>query len=548
MPIFKRLLCFVLVLGTGGALCFGGGGRDGGGQTAAGETITIAVAPSTFVSEFKNNYFTRYLEKKHQVNLDFYLLPTASADIISKISLMAASNDFQDVLLTGVITRETRMDYGSKGAFAALNKYLDDPAKAPNWTKIRESDKSLMRDSMTSADGNIYGLGTWGYSPWNQYGSRMWINQAWLDKLGLKTPGTTEELKDVLIAFRDRDPNGNGLKDEIGIWGRMDGWGTNTVVSLLNSFVFYNPDAELTLDPAGKGIVAPYTDPAFRKGLQYLNDLFKEGLLSPAVFTNDDTQFRAALAADTPVVGFTGAASTSNWGIANESANYKAMSLIGPLKGPGGVQFTPAAVFVPPVYTYITSKSQAREALAFQIFESFYDFDTAAMATLGEKGVDWSDDPKDIVGYSNAYAEMGIIDRVTYIRYGYQGRTDKSWYGATYNNYLSFEWAQGSAYPLTAEGKLPPSEIVTIPHYNFYMPCVPENLLPLLNYTPEEIQRVAPIIADLTDYVRQSIAEFVVGTRDINRDDAWNNYLRVLNSMGLNDWITTAQAAYNRRK
>ena len=42
-----------------------------------------------------------------------------------------------------------------------------------------------------------------------------WVRQDWLDKLGLKAPQNVDELYTVLKAFRDRDPNGNGKKDEI---------------------------------------------------------------------------------------------------------------------------------------------------------------------------------------------------------------------------------------------------------------------------------------------------------------------------------------------
>ena len=44
---------------------------------------------------------------------------------------------------------------------------------------------------------------------------RMYINQKWLDNLGLDMPTTTDELRDVLQAFREKDPNGNGQTDEI---------------------------------------------------------------------------------------------------------------------------------------------------------------------------------------------------------------------------------------------------------------------------------------------------------------------------------------------
>ncbi len=35
------------------------------------------------------------------------------------------------------------------------------------------------------------------------------INRTWLNTLGLEMPTTTEEFRNVLIAFRDQDPNQN---------------------------------------------------------------------------------------------------------------------------------------------------------------------------------------------------------------------------------------------------------------------------------------------------------------------------------------------------
>ena len=38
----------------------------------------------------------------------------------------------------------------------------------------------------------------------------MYINQTWLDNLGLEVPTNMDELEEVLIAFKEGDPNGNG--------------------------------------------------------------------------------------------------------------------------------------------------------------------------------------------------------------------------------------------------------------------------------------------------------------------------------------------------
>ena len=45
-----------------------------------------------------------------------------------------------------------------------------------------------------------------------------YIRKDWLRKLELKEPKTVEELYEVLVAFRDQNPNGNGKKDEIPVF------------------------------------------------------------------------------------------------------------------------------------------------------------------------------------------------------------------------------------------------------------------------------------------------------------------------------------------
>ncbi len=48
---------------------------------------------------------------------------------------------------------------------------------------------------------------------------KIYLRQDWMDALGLDMPETTEELREVLRAFVNDDPNGNAKKDEIGMLG-----------------------------------------------------------------------------------------------------------------------------------------------------------------------------------------------------------------------------------------------------------------------------------------------------------------------------------------
>ena len=53
------------------------------------------------------------------------------------------------------------------------------------------------------------------YVPDGEAGRAYFLRGDWLKALNLEVPTTFEELEEVLYAFRDGDPNGNGLKDEV---------------------------------------------------------------------------------------------------------------------------------------------------------------------------------------------------------------------------------------------------------------------------------------------------------------------------------------------
>lgn len=93
----------------------------------------------------------------------------------------------------------------------------------PNLMAAFEAEPSL-RALVTSPDGHIYSLPK--KLPLRpKTGNQLFINQKWLDNLGLEMPETHEEFYDVLKAFKDQDANGNGdSNDEIPYGGNLYGF------------------------------------------------------------------------------------------------------------------------------------------------------------------------------------------------------------------------------------------------------------------------------------------------------------------------------------
>lgn len=522
-------------------------------SAASGSTsnkLVIGMQANPYVTDYKNNYLTNLLEKKLNVDLEFYMLPTDGTEVKTKVSLMVASRDnMPDVLITNSLTPESILDYGSKGAFIKLNKYLNDSAKTPNFAAVSKADKSVMLDAITSADGNIYSLPEFEPETWNLTPFRMYINGAWLKKLNLSVPTTTDELYTDLKAFRDKDANGNGVQDELGVFGYADGgYGENTVYALMNSFVFYNGGGQnggLALDKNGK-VIAPFTTDGWKAGLKYLNKLYKEKLLAASMFTDDNTQFKATLNSATPIVGLVSAGSTSNWTDADNNKNFQQLDIISPLKGPSGLAYTPYSEYSPGQVFFITSSCKNPD-LAMKLGDTFLSSEISTVARFGEQGVDWSSDPADLAKSSNAYVDAGLYKSL-YLVYKssiWSQPSNKFWHNIN-PRYCPLEKGNTVGNALVNYDPSLKSAKLNAYSYQYYYPAHPEKILPLLHYNAKEAKASSEAITNITDYVKQSVAEFVTGARDI--DSGWKDYTNQINSMGLKDWLKNAQSAYDRAK
>ncbi len=119
----------------------------------------------------------------------------------------------------------------------------------------------------------------------------LWINTAWLKKLGLEMPKTTEEFYKALVAFRDGDPNGNGIKDEIPL-GAMQSQAHCSLDPLFGAFGTMDYLEYVYQNNEGK-VVFGGTEDSYRNAIDWLHTLYSEGLIDPECFTMTDAQFSA---------------------------------------------------------------------------------------------------------------------------------------------------------------------------------------------------------------------------------------------------------------
>jgi putative aldouronate transport system substrate-binding protein len=103
----------------------------------------------------------------------------------------------------------------------------------------------------------------------------IYYRKDWAEKLGFKTPPTTyADFKAMLDAFVNKDPDGNGKNDTLGL--------TNPGVSYLTSF---GPNSQGVLSTWYKQADGTWTNglltPQMEKSLEYYRDLYTNGLIDP---------------------------------------------------------------------------------------------------------------------------------------------------------------------------------------------------------------------------------------------------------------------------
>ncbi|WP_127584911.1 extracellular solute-binding protein [Paenibacillus koleovorans] len=228
----------------------------------------------------------KYVEDKTGVNLKIETFPWN--DYTQKIQILLASGDLPDLLRPNGQGGNVDQIMMKQGAALALDELL--PKHAPNlWNAMPKEVWDKVRSA--SPDGKIYYIPKYDIFP--RLG--IMIRKDWLDKVGMKAPTTQAELVEVLKAFRDKDPNGNGVKDDIPTSGREGARWMDELFSMYEIGMYEGfPDWNLA---NGKLIYAGVT-PNMKEALKFISSLYKEKLLDNETFLNKSDTWVAKIRND----------------------------------------------------------------------------------------------------------------------------------------------------------------------------------------------------------------------------------------------------------
>ena len=191
-------------------------------------------------------------------------------------NLLIASGDFPDIV-GGSSIKENVNQFGPEGAFVGLNDLIE--KHAPNMKAYFDANPEI-KSAISAANGELYYIP---YLPDGKYGRAYFIRTDWLKKLKLKTPENVDELYDVLVAFRDQDPNGNGKKDEIPFFDRD--WEEMLRLVTLWDGRSSGSDTRHDFHVHEGEMRHGYTGIGYKNGIRNLAKWYKEKLIDPEIFT-----------------------------------------------------------------------------------------------------------------------------------------------------------------------------------------------------------------------------------------------------------------------
>jgi putative aldouronate transport system substrate-binding protein len=460
------------------------------------------------------------LEKRTGVKIEFIHPPEGMAT--EQLNLMIASSDLPDIThaawltLAGGAARTL-----SENVIVPINDYIN---KYPFLRKQLADDPRLSRDTKTD-DGIYYCYPMVYRSKRLENNTGYIIRKDWLEKLNLPMPETIDEYYNTLVAFRDRDPNGNGKEDEIPMVSMYYPNGNRDTDGISPFYFAWGKHYDFYVKD-NKVRFGAY-EPEYKEYLLFARKLVAEGLLDVNFATADNVQFDALRLSNVWGLHHNGLGS----GIPQLVNYFKSEDIIAGAPHPVLKKGELAAYFWPNSEGFTGSGSalspkNKNNDIAAKWLDYCYSEDAQLLLNFGVEGQQYNM----VDGYPRLIDD--ILHNPTMSINVALGRYAV---GVTSFNFINDARVREQR-QLTLDSQMAASDV--------WVNADNSMIFPKVSYTIEEGQERANIMSEVNTFVQEYTLGFILGKRDINRE--FDIYLKMLESMGIERVIEISQTAVDR--
>jgi putative aldouronate transport system substrate-binding protein len=420
-----------------------------------------------------------------------------------------------DVFFKSFIPRASEVKYGSQGLLIPLEDLID--KYAPNLKRIMAETPNVEK-VMRAADGHIYTLPTI-HEKGDKYVSDgiFWINQKWLDNLGLEMPHTIEELSFVLNEFKTKDANGNGnpsdekpmyLSGALELTYLYAAFGMNMLT--WNSYV----------DDNGVVRFGPEQE-TFKTMLKYLNGMYNDNLLNRDYITLGKNQVWAEGRSGDRIGVFFDA--TANLVVGDRATDFVALPPLTSAAFPNPEKAFLSGRYAVDAGSFAISAHCRYPEAAMRWIDTLYDLEYTRWGTVGKEGVEWKWDDE----AHTSWSYLMDTDTITSSRTIQMG-------GGLPGAMLSYDgfWSKISD----------PVQKQSIVELAKVSPFIKPNYPPV-SFDERTLRAISVVSTDISEYVGTLMANVIRGAVDI--DAQWSSVQDNLRRIGVRKYVDTLQAGYD---
>ena len=526
--IISMTLAVIMIFGT-----LVGCGDKNGGKSGDKKTLTVGLPQASTVTEYDDNAFTKYIEEALDIDIEFVLFSNAS-EAMNQLSLMCAAGDELPDVLVGFSNMSSLMmyQYGEDGFFIDIKDLIEEYGEEFNshMDQLPEEEKERVMNYITHPEtGAIYGLPTYSSVTISDYlQQQMMINQTWLDAVGMQKPTNVEELYNVLKAFKEEDPNGNGREDEFPMLS------ASIYRYIINAFVYYDSDYPLNITD-GK-VWSPVITNEYRESLKYLRKIYEEGLIKFSVNASDAKNSISGDGTDALVGIWSGNPMSDINHSSQVLDQYVVLEPLADATGKGGYIVERQKDLL--LTGFITKDCENTE-LAMRFLDFCYNDEAVTRRRHGEIGVNWE------------YAEeaqpsmFGTQSTIRVLNSDLFTAGNATWGSFLPNIYTNENY-------LTIASTEPGIDAETARILNGQTELMetwrqPEEKAFSLGFTLDEQTTLDSIGGTISTTITEYFSLFITNELDPSNDADWKEYLDKMEASGLSKQIKIYQTAYDRK-
>ena len=475
--------------------------------------LDVYIMAAAYLPDAETTAVWDYIEEKTNIRLNVKTLADSE-----KIALTFTAREYPDLYMYVNIKNNQFNDAAEAGDLVEIGPLLEE--YAPTYYEFYQENDIILQQSLAT-DGKQYSLCHVDFAPWEKGYRDSWnINGKWLDELGLKLPKTTEEFKNVLLAFKNNAGKGTIPENVIPYHFMFDSYSQGQF-DIYGAFGVYCPTADYLIVNNGK-VEMQAVNPELKAPLKYLNELYELGLIAPEAFTDNNSAFTARVTVPEGQSTVQVGAYMSYYG----GDPYVGGEVLDSGDGKGLIrsQSMASALFHNGIITkeneypiatlrlmeWLASDPEALMTLVYGIEDIFWEkngdkYQTITLTTEEANAV------TNKKGVNNLF--VGLRDFDFYENYWYDATRDKDGRSSRYYNLY--------------EGKTTSQDL-------FYVGGA---------LSTDDTNEMNLLANDLATCRKAWLADFITGRKDI--DAEWDNYVKEMENLGLDRYMELRQQAYD---